>query len=132
MKAVKGWVVVLLVLASGRMLSWIVSARFGPHGWYVFLGSTIFALAIVKLINRRSREKEIQEMAKHDWDTYAKDLIKKMGRGNEGREDDPFNKTSLERDRPMNPRDALAWGNKGFCLENPGRHQEAIACLKKY
>ncbi len=132
MKIVKGWVVVLLALASGGMLSWTVSARFGPHAWYVFLCSTIFALAIVKLINRRSREKEIQEMAKHDWDTYAKDLIKKMGRGNEGREDGPFNKTSLERARLINLRDALAWGNRGFYLESPGRHQEAIGRLKKY
>lgn len=132
MKVAKGWVVILLALAFGWMLSWIVSATFGFHGWYITLGSIIFVLVILELINRRNRNKEIHEMAKHDWDSYAKDMVEKMGRGNGKGEDDRFGNASLEDDQAINPRDASAcWTMKGLDLKRSGRHQEAIACFDR-
>ena len=31
----------------------------------------------------------------------------------------------------LNPKDAHAWHNKGFALDNSGKHKEAIECYDK-
>ena len=114
MKVVKGWVIILLALALGWMLSWIVSARFGSHVSYIMIGSIIFIYIVVKLINRYNKRKQIQEMAK----SLMKAPQEKLA--------------DYDRTLEIHPQDALTWLNKGHALEELGRNQEAIISLSKF
>lgn len=83
MKVVKNWVAVLLIIAFGWIISWIVSAKFGLHGWYILLGSAILVFIVLKLIDRhiweKTEEKVIQKMAEEDMKRIqetAREIIK--------------------------------------------------------